>query len=230
MTITINNSYRPKIVGGLILGQSIIGFLVNEVLIGPYTFSKDFLTVMSAHSFEITVAMVLALIGELMSMTAAVLLIPVFKKQNETVAYAYLVLSGVTFGAVAADNINIQSLLTLSKDYMAAANTQSHYFETMGTVTHAARVWTHLMTILVSCLPFTLFYLLMFSLKLIPRFISIWGFIAIALMAYVTLMLMFDKEASLLLLVPMGLNQLVLVGWLLVKGFPPTATESTSDY
>lgn len=226
MELKINNNYRPRIVGGLILGQSIIGFLVNEVLVGPYTFSKDFLSVMAAHSFEITLAMVLALIGEVMSMTAAVLLLPVFKRYNETAAYAYLVLSGVTFGAVAADNLNIQSLLVLSKDYVSAGNPDSHYFQTMGVVTHAARLWTHLMTILVACLPFTLFYYLMFVLKLIPRFISIWGFAAIALMAYTTLMLMFDKEANLMLLVPMGLNQLVLVGWLMVKGFPPEATAS----
>jgi hypothetical protein len=223
--MTNESKSLPRVLGLIILAQSIIGFLINEVMVGPYTFSKDFLTVMAAHSFEITLAMVLGLAAEVLSMVAAVMLLPVFKKQHEGAAYAYLMLSAVTFAAVATDNINIQSLLALSKDYVQAVNPDAHYFQTLGAVAHAARLWTHLMTLLVASLPFSVFFYLMFSSKLIPRFISVWGFIGVAMMASATLLTIFERNSSLLFYVPLGLNQLVLVVWLLVKGFQYPSTK-----
>jgi len=213
------NKTLAKTIGVLILGESVIGFLINEVLAGPFTFSKDFLTSVSAHSSQVTIAMLLGIISGVISISTAILLLPIFKKQSEKGAYAYLVFSIVGFAAVAADNTSIQSLLTLSKEYVKAANPDAHYFQVLGAVAYATRLWTHLMTLLVACLPLTAFYYLLLITKLIPRFISVWGLIGIPLIALAVLLIIFDKGSYMLLFVPFGLNQLFLVVWLLTKGF-----------
>jgi hypothetical protein len=113
----------------------------------------------------------------------------------------------------------MQSLLALSKDFVNAENPDAHYFQTVGAIAYANRLWTHLMTLLVACLPFSVYYYLLFTSKIIPRFISVWGLIGIFMMAAAVLLMIFERESSMLLFIPFGLNQLFLVGWLLVKGF-----------
>ncbi len=213
------NKTLPRIAGVLILVQSVIGFLINEVLAGPYTFAKDYLTVVSAHSFEVTIAMLLGVVDGAISISFAAMLLPIFKKQSEIAAYAFLAFSVLGFMVNAIDGANMQSLLTLSKEYVSAANPDAHYFQTMGAVAYATRLWTHLMTLLVACFPSAVFYYLLFSSRLVPRFISVWGFISVALMALAVLLIIFGQGTYMMLFLPMGLNQLVLVGWLIIKGF-----------
>ena len=213
------NKTLARTIALLILGESIIGFLINEVLAGPFTFSKDFLTSVAAHSAQITIAMLLGFVSGVISISTAILLLPIFKKQSEKGAYAYLVFSVVSSVAIIADNTSIQSLLTLSKEYVSIANPDTAYFQTLGAVAYSTRLWTHLMTLLVACLPLSAFYYLLFITKLIPRFISIWGLIGIPLIALAVLLIIFNKGSYMLLFAPFGLNQLFLVGWLLVKGF-----------
>jgi hypothetical protein len=214
-----SNKNLARIVGVLILGESVIGFLINEVLAGPYTFSKDFLTSVSAHSTEMTIAMLLGFVSGVISISIAALLLPIFKKQSETGAYAYLAFSIVSFAAIIIDNVSIQSMLALSKEFVHAPNPHAHHFQTVGAIAYATRSWTHLMTLLVACLPLSVFYYLLFTSKLTPRFISIWGLIGLALMALAVLLMIFNRGSYLLLFAPFGLNQLFLVVWLLVRGF-----------
>jgi hypothetical protein len=213
------NKNLARTIGVLILIQSVIGFLINEVLAGPFTFSKDFLTSVSAHSSEMTIAILLGFIDGTISISIAALLLPVFKKQSEIAAYAYLAFCVLSFTTTAADNTNIQWLLTLSKEYVHAENPDAQYFQTLGAVAYASRLWTHLMTLLVACLPFSVFYYVLFTSQLTPRFISVWGMIGLVMMATAVLLMIFEKGSYLILFVPFGLNQLFLVGWLLVKGF-----------
>lgn len=72
---------------------------------------------------------------------------------------------------------------------------------------------------LLSVLPALLFYSLTYQSKLLPRFIAIWGFIAIPFMMSSMILNLFDLPSSSLLLAPFGLNQLFLAVWLVVKGF-----------
>ena len=68
------HSYRStaRIVGALFLIP--IGFLNNMVLLGPYTFSKDYLTSVAAHSSQVTLAMILGIISGIISISIAVML------------------------------------------------------------------------------------------------------------------------------------------------------------
>jgi len=84
------------------------------------------------------------------------------------------------------------------------------------------------MTILVSCLPLFIFYLLLYQLKLVPRFISIWGIAAVPLLLIAVLLAIFDEDTYMGLMAPGGLNQIFLGGWLIIKGFNSSAIASTS--
>ena len=67
-----------------------------------------------------------------------------------------------------------------------------------------------------------IFYYLLYQSKLIPRFISVWGLIAVAMvpLQYFNL--------GLILVLPMISNEIFLAIWLIVKGFNSSAIASGS--
>ena len=80
-----------------------------------------------------------------------------------------------------------------------------------------------------------MFFLVLYRSKLIPRFISAWGFIAAALLLVGSVLIMFDAFAGisesgleLIFALPIAVNEMVLAVWLIVKGFNPSAIASGS--
>ena len=80
-----------------------------------------------------------------------------------------------------------------------------------------------------------MFYSVLYRSKLIPRFISAWGFIAAALLLTGSVLIMVDMFTGisdlgleLIFALPIAVNEMVLAIWLIVKGFNPTAI--TADF
>ena len=72
-----------------------------------------------------------------------------------------------------------------------------------------------------------MFYYMLYQTKLVPRFLSVWGFIGAALVLTNTIFEIFGLNLGtgigLLTGLPMLLNELFLGGWLIMKGFNPDA-------
>ena len=75
-----------------------------------------------------------------------------------------------------------------------------------------------------------MFYSVLYKLKLIPRFISAWGFIAAAILLIGTVLVMVEAltglsevAVQLIFATPIAVNEMVLAVWLIVKGFSPSA-------
>jgi hypothetical protein len=78
-------------------------------------------------------------------------------------------------------------------------------------------------------------YSVLYKSKLIPRFISAWGFIAAAFLLTGSVLIMVDMFTGisgvgleLIFVTPIAVNEMVLAGWLIVKGFNPSAIASLS--
>ena len=77
-----------------------------------------------------------------------------------------------------------------------------------------------------------MFYSVLYSSRLVPRFISVWGLIAAALLLVGALLVMLEMDQALpsgtfelIFAMPIAVNEMVLAGWLILKGFnQPTAT------
>jgi hypothetical protein len=80
------------------------------------------------------------------------------------------------------------------------------------------------------CLAALLLYYLLYQTKLVPRFISIWGFIAVLLVLVWNLLELFGISVAIgmVLALPMILNEIFLALWLIVKGFDPSAVATGS--
>ncbi len=207
-----------RIVAVLLLLTIIIGVLINQFLQGPIIFSKDFLTIVSANSNQIIFSTLLGVVTGAIGVGIAVILLPIFKQYNQ-LSYLYFSFSIIGFAIILIDNAIILSILGLSQEYVNAEASAIGYLESLGTVLYQTRWWTHYTTLLISGLPLFMFYYLFFLSKLIPRFISVWGLIGVIMMFTEVLLSFFGQGIGMILFLPLGLVQIIMVIWLFIKGF-----------
>ena len=85
---------------------------------------------------------------------------------------------------------------------------------------------------LVSCLGSALFYLLLHKSRMVPRWITSWGFAGIPLYVAAYLLAMYgvvgiDSAVVNLLVLPLAVQEMVLAVWMIARGFRPAVVTTT---
>jgi hypothetical protein len=162
-----------------------------------------------------------------------VMMFPILKKHNEALALGYVVYRGAleTITTIAMV-IGWLFLTVLSQQYIAGA-TDASYFQTLGTLLLNGNDSISTISQIVFPLGALIFYFLLYQSKLIPRWISGWGLIAAILWLATTFLDLFGtisawSTVQVVLALPIGLQEMVMAVWLIVKGFNPSAIASLS--
>jgi hypothetical protein len=218
-----SNKRAARIVGALFLIAMVTslfgGGLLESILSAP-----DYLVSVSANTTQVLIGMSLELINGIAVVGIAVTLFPILKRQDEGIALGYVGFRVIESVFCIVGAVIPLSLITLSQAYLKAGTSDASSFQTLGTLFIAARA--HMAGLLIPIffgLGALLFYYLLYQSKLIPRFISVWGFIGVALMLALNF-LEIDMSVGMVLALPIILNEIFLGIWLIVKGFNPSAT------
>ena len=222
-----SNKNTGRIVGLFFLLVFVIGIIVYQFLQGPVLFSDDFLTSTSENSNKIIVSILLLFLSGIISVVIAAILLPIFKKYSITLAFLYVAFSILSFIAISIDNISVLSMLELSLEYSKNETENSDLLNILGSVFYKKHWWSHYLSLLISCFPVFILYYVLFISKLVPKFISIVGILAVILMFIEILCSIFGQSISMNMLLPIGLIQLFLPLWLIFKGLnsPVLGTE-----
>ena len=221
------DSYRKAaiIVGVLFIIGTAAGLLSNiaEAIIG----APDYLTAVSANENQIIIGALLVLIMGAAIAPIPVVLFPILKKHNEALALGYVVFRALEVVTYFVAILGWLLLLTLSKEFVIAGAPDASHFQALGTLLLATGHWnSFIMTIVFSLSVLILNYIL-YKSKLIPRWLSGWGLIGGILFLASGFLLLFGYGARstiyLLLNAPGGVYEMVYAGWLIVKGFNPSA-------
>jgi Domain of unknown function (DUF4386) len=86
--------------------------------------------------------------------------------------------------------------------------------------------------VLAFCTGATLYYLIFYRSQLIPRWLSVWGLVGTVLCLTAGLLVLFQtitvlSSTQVVLSLPIGVQEMVLAVWLIVKGFSPKAKAPT---
>lgn len=180
------------------------------------------------NSTQIKISILFDLIASTVAVGIAVLLFPILKKFNYNIALWYFGFSIVGFATIVVSNVSVFSLLTLSEEYVKLGSPDTDYFQTLGVLKLGEYFGAHFMGLIIHTFGASMFYYLLFQSKLLPRFLSVWGLIAITLVLSATLLQIFDRSVSMILYLPNGLLQILIGIWLIVKGFNSSAIVSQS--
>ncbi|MEQ9401981.1 MAG: DUF4386 domain-containing protein [Cyclobacteriaceae bacterium] len=217
-----------RIAGVLFLVIFILGVTIFQVLQGPVLFADDFLTKTSSHSNQMILSILLGILSGILSIIISIIFLPIFKRYSQRLGYVYISFCILNFIAVSIDNMSVLAMLELSIAYVKNG-TDTTPFEIMGTIFYKKHWWTHHLSLLISCFPVFIFYFTLYTSKLIPRAISAIGIIAVMLMFIEMLFTILGQSISMNMLLPIGLIQLFLPFWLIIKGLnlPVLTTRQT---
>ncbi len=208
-----------RIIGVLIILQMVGGGLVNGVLEAPLFGTPGFLVNAAAHSRQIGLAAVLGLVTEGMWLAIAVTAFTIFYPRTQRMALWFLALAGVILAVAVVENAGVMSMVSLSDAYAKASAVDREQLQTVRVVVASARNWAHFMARIIDGCVIFVFYALLYRCALVPRAVAGFGLIAAVLMVAAVGMPLFGHDVVFPLLAPMGLSQLVLALWLIVKGF-----------
>ena len=228
------NNYRKFAISAGILfiiytSVDLLGFLFK----GPLT-ATNYLVSVSENAGLVGTGAFLSLIGGACASGIAISLYPVLKKFNPVLALGAVGFR-ISEGVLRFVSVSfLLSIITLSQLYVKAGAPDSSYFQTLGELLLAGKGWVgNVGSLLAFSIGCTLYYVIFYRTKLVPRWISVWGLIfgisGIVSCALVStgLIAPFSTE-QVVMVIPMLPQEIVLAVWLIVKGFNPSAIASLS--
>ena len=214
-----------RIVGVLYIIGTVSGILsavFGESIMGD----PDYLTKVSENETQFIVAALLVLTMGLALAVIPAVMFPIAKKHNKALAMGYVIFRGALetvtyFGTI----IGWLVLVPLSQEYIKAGAAEIPYFRTLGTVIVETINASDCVLITAFSLGAMMFYYLLYQSKLIPRWLSGWGLVGAVLVFVEGLVAVFGVDWG-FLWTPLGVQEMVMAVWLIVKGFNPSATEA----
>ena len=215
---------------GILYILGTISGILSRVVTGSIQSSQDLLASISANGTPITLGALFVL-----TMGLALAMIPVIgyhvlRKHNEILALGYVVFRGALESVFyMAIFVSWLLLLPLSQVYQAGSLEASNLRVLANVLLEAKEI--AVFGTIVFCLGGLMFYYLLFQSKLVPQWLSGWGFIALIMSLAAGLLAMFGffgptSTISDVLQIPIGLQEMVLAVWLIVKGFNQSAIAS----
>jgi len=229
------NTYRNTaiVVGVLYIIGTVAGVL-SVVVTGPILGASDYLANVAANPNQLTTGALLVLLMGLPLAMVPVMLFPIFRKINEVLAVGYVVFRGALETATyIALVIPWLFLLIVGREYAASGAPDASYFQVLGSVLKEGKDSITPILVIVFSLGALMLYYLLYRSKLIPRWISGWGVIAILLHLPTGFLIMFQLDnafspVNMAMNLPIGLQEMVMAVWLIAKGFSPSAIASLS--
>ena len=220
---------RTAIIVGALFLISYAGVFIGSAVTGGVV-DSDYLLNAFPDRAQLTMGTLIELVNDLAVIGIAVLLYPFLRKASEGVALFYVglrILEGAFFMVA---KVSTLALVDVSEDYLAAGTAEAASYERMGELALAMRDAANVIATISFIIGGIALYYLLLRSELVPRFISIWGFVAIASLIAANVFGVPDLtqtfEPAMLLYLLIVANELFLAGWLIVKGFNAPAIES----
>jgi len=225
------NSYRKTaIFAGVLFLAGYLGIFLGSAYYAPLLDAPDYLSSIFPNKNQVIVGMLIELINDAAVIAIPIVLFPILKKYSERLALGYFGFRIIEAVVLIVSKTSLLSLITLSQDFLAAGAPDTGYFQTLGAVALAERDWASQIQVVFFVLSALIFYYVLYQTKLLPRFLSIWGFIAVASLIAANVLPVPDLTQGFnpaqLLFLPIFLSEILVAIWLIVKGFNPSAIQT----
>ena len=190
--------------------------LVTSVVGGPGSLST-----ISVHPSTLVLGAFMMLLNSVAVVSIGVLFFPILEQYGKRTAVAYLTARIFEGAFLAVGVLSLLMILPLAQQF---GNAESPAWAT-GLASLATQWNTLAFQIAMMSLGLASLFMcsLLFQTRLIPRFLSVWGFVGYAIFMTGAIAEIFGIHIGILLSVPGGLFEVALGFWLIIKGFQPEA-------
>jgi len=221
----MNTTRKIAVITGVIFIIATVINLTAAALTSVPT-DTDYLTWFSTHPNQVAVGAILYLISFFASGGIAIAMYPVLKEKNSGLALGSVVFRALEAAFYMVGLVSLLSLLTLSQQLTTAGPVDRTMLQTIGNLLVNIRDHTGLVAVFAFCLGAFLYYTLFFQSRLIPRWLSGFGIVAILLMLTACVLSLFSGNpitSYIPLAFPIFIQEMILAVWLIAKGFNPSA-------
>jgi len=228
--MSAQNAYRKNaIIVGILFVIATAFLFIGDAFYGPVLDAPDFVEIAYPQRFPATVGMLIEFTCVLAIPLIAVFAFPVLKRHSEPLALGYVVFRLFEALLFVIVDINKLSLINASQGYLAGG-AGADFFQNMGSFVESWNTWGWVFYVLVFAFGALIFYTALYQSKLVPRWISGWGWIAAIMIMASALMSMFEvnlpETVYGLLWLPIAVQEMVMAIWLMIKGFNTSALPS----
>lgn len=231
----MQNQQRPAILVGILFIMATVSSMLGLFYFYPPILTDpNYLVNGAANANQVILGALMELVLVVTAIGTAIGLFPVLRPYGERVALAHLCFRFLEAVVITVGIVAVLSLLSLSQTFVASGADDASSFHVVGTVLHAVYKWTSLLGPLFFLGINTLMYSsLLYKSKLVPRPLAVWGLTGAILVFAYGMLVMFGVAVQaadrwVFLAMPIGIFEMVFAGWLIVKGFNPSATTAKS--
>ncbi len=219
---------------GVLYITGTVAGLLSLAVIAPVRDAGDSLAYAAQHSSAVVTGALLVLVMGLSLAFVPIVLFSVLRRVNEGLAVGYLVVRGavetVCYVLLA---IGWLLLVPLGEAVSAGPGTASPAGIRVGSLVIDSDATNAVLT-LVFCLGAGMFYVLLYRSRIVPRWVSVWGLVAIPVYVAADLLAMYgvfaaSGTAQVLMFMPLAVQEMVLAVWMIARGFRPAAGSATSQ-
>ena len=221
------------VAGVLFIVATVADLISRVVLVQPILSAPDYLTKISANENQVLLGALFLFIGAAAAAGIAIALYPVLRKHNEGLALGsvgFRLIEGALYIGIV---VCLLLLVTLSQESATAGTAASSAFQVQAALLMAARDSLGEVAVLAFGLGALMYYWVFYQSRLVPRWLSAWGLVAIASLMVSGLLVMLRltepmSTTQVVLALPIFLQEMVLAVWLIAKGFNPSAVAPDS--
>lgn len=226
----MNVERRMALVPGLLFIIATVAALVGDAVLGPILEGPAYLATISAHQARVALALAFKLLGAGASAGVAISLYPILRMHSEGLALGAVCFRTIESVFYIINALGLLCLVSLGRDYLSAGAALGPQLQSLGSSIQAGRRWAgFVLAVIAFCPGAGMYYYVFFRTRLVPRWLSVWGMLALAMLLAMAVMEMFGAEPAgltLVLALPIAVQEMVLAIWLLVKGFNAAAPKS----
>ena len=224
----MNSTRRIAVITGVIFIIATVASLLGTALT-PVLTGTDYLTRFSAHANQVAAGALLSLIAYFASGSIAVVMYPVLRTRNAGLALGSVIFRTIEAVMYTVGLVCLLSLLTLGRQFTAPGAADRTSLQAIGDLLLSLHQHAALAGVFAFSLGAFMYYYLFYQSRLIPRWLSGWGIVAIILMLAACVLALFSDNpvtGYIPLAFPIFLQEMVLAVWLIVKGFNPPVSAA----
>ncbi|HIW35268.1 MAG TPA: DUF4386 domain-containing protein [Candidatus Paenibacillus intestinavium] len=209
---------NEKIIGGLFLLATVV-FMIGSSLLDSHLAQSDYLSHIHLNRMEVLIALFLELINSAAVVGIAILLFPLLKHHNESIALGYLSSRIIESVLLIVGIICPLVLLTLSEAYTATGDDSQDYYINIGNMLIKGQDMSFELAMLVLGLGSLMFCYLLYRKRLIPRPLSLLGIVGYITLMASSCLTIIGFDPGFVLFIPGGVFEVLFPIWLITKGF-----------
>jgi len=223
------NTYRAAAVatGALFIAATVADLISRVAFVQPILAAPLDLAKVEANQSQVLLGALFLFIGAAASAGIAIALYPVLRKHNEGLALGAVCFRLIEGGLYAGIVVCLLVLVSVSQESVKAGASAAAAYTVPGVLLTAARDALGEVAVLAFGLGALMYYWVFYRTRLVPRWLSVWGLVAIGsvMVSSVLVMLGLTEAMSttqVVLALPIFLQEMVLAVWLIARGFDPS--------